>query len=516
MNDAPPANNGVVWLVGAGPGDPELVTLKAARLIADADAVVYDRLVDARILHRARADAELIDVGKIPGKTQNRQEDINRLLIELTRAGKKVARLKGGDPFVFGRGGEEAEALAAENLPFEVVPGVTSAVAAPAYAGIPVTHRKLASSFTVVTGSEDPDKPETAVRWQALAQTGGTLAVLMGRANLRAIADALMRGGRPPQTPAAIVQWGTEPSQRAATGTLADIADIADAASIQAPAVTVIGEVAAMRDRIRWFDERPLFGKRALVTRTRAQASAMSAMLAQRGAQPIEIPTIRIDPMPDYAELDAELRAAATYDWLIFTSANAVDAVFARLDAMGADARAMGGAAVAAIGPATAARLRGRGIIADFIPPSFVAESVIEGMRAFNMQGKRVLLPRADIARNALPDGLAAMGASVKSVAVYRTAAPPDSAARARAALADGVDVAAFTSSSTVRNLCALLSDGEGGASDAPELLRGAVVACIGPITARTAADMGVNADIVASEYTIPGLVNAVEAHFAR
>lgn len=500
---------GIVWLVGAGPGDPELITLKARRLIQSADAVVYDRLVDSRLLPYARPDAQLTDVGKIPGKRLNRQEDINRLLIDLARGGKRVVRLKGGDPFVFGRGGEEAEALADAGLRFEVVPGVTSAIAAPAYAGIPLTHRRMASAFTVVTGSEDPAKPNSAVNWQALARGGDTLVVLMGQANLRSIASALMEFGRAPHTPVALVQWGTEPYQRTIVGALSDIADKAAAAGIGAPAVTVIGEVVGLRDAIRWFDDRPLFGKRILVTRTRTQASALSDMLAQRGAQPIELPTIEIHPPDDYAQLDGALQSVHAYDWLIFTSANAVDAVFARMDALGLDARALHSAQIGAIGPATASRLRQCGVKADFVPQAFVAESIVEGMRAYDMKGKRVLLPRADIARAALRDGLTELGASVDDIAVYRTIAPPDSAERARSIIEDGIDIAAFTSSSTVRNLCALL-DGNTAA------LQSATIACIGPITAQTAAELGVKVDIVASEYTIAGLVKAVESHFHR
>ncbi len=507
---------GVVALVGAGPGDPELISVKALRLLADADAVVYDRLVDERLLRHARADAELIDVGKMPGSTRNRQEDINRLLIDLARAGKQVVRLKGGDPFVFGRGGEEAEALASEGLGFEVVPGVTSAIAAPAYAGIPLTHRRAASSFSVITGSEDPSKPETAVRWDALAQSEGTLVVLMGQANLRAIVDRLMLEGRAPDTPAAIVQWGTEPYQRTVSGRLDNIADIASNSGISAPAVTVIGEVAAMRERIRWFDNRPLFGKRILVTRTRAQASVLCDMLAQRGAQPVELPTIQIQPMDDYTELDRELSAIRGYDWLILTSANAVDVVFERLSALGADARTLHGVSVGAIGPATAARLRRYGISADFLPQAFVAEAVVEGMQAYNLRGKRVLLPRADIARSALDEGLAAQGASVKCIAAYRTITPPDAAARARSILAEGIDIATFTSSSTVRNLISLLNDADFGDSAAPALLKNVTIACIGPITAQTAAELGIAPHIVASEYTVAALVDAVEAYFSR
>ena len=500
-------SEGMVSLVGAGPGDPELISVKGMRLLQNADAVVYDRLVDKRLLDCARADAELIDVGKIPGKRINRQEDINRLLVELGQAGKRVVRLKGGDPFVFGRGGEEAEALADAGVRFEVAPGVTSAIAAAAYAGIPITHRNVASSFTVVTGSEDPTKPNSSVDWETLAKSSDTLAILMGRATLRVIADALIRYGRAPDTPVALVQWGTEPYQRTLVATLSDVADKADAAGIRAPAVTVVGDVVALRDTIRWFDKGPLFGKRALITRTRAQASALSDMLTQRGAMPVELPTIEIQPLDDYAELDGALGSVGDYDWTVFSSVNAVDVFFARMDALGLDARTLHSVKVAAIGPATARKLRGYGVIADFIPSSFVADAAVSEMGALGMDSKRVLLPQAEIARDTLRRGLAELGASVSSIAVYRTVTPKDSAERLRDILSDGIDIATFASSSSVSNLVNLL-DGNTSA------LKDATIACIGPITARRAEQLGLTVDIVASEYTIPGLIEAVEAYF--
>ena len=500
-------SEGVVWLVGAGPGDPELISVKGLRLIQSADAIVYDRLADKRLLDHARADAILTDVGKIPGRRVNRQEDINRLLVELGIAGKSVARLKGGDPFVFGRGGEEAEALADSGVRFEVVPGITSAIAAPAYAGIPLTHRKLASSFTVVTGSEDPTKPDTSVDWEALAKSSDTLVALMGQSNLRVIADALVRFGRAPQTPVALVQWGTEPYQRTLVGTLSDIADRAAAAGIGAPAVTIVGDVVGLRDAIRWFDNRPLFGKRALVTRTRTQASALSDMLTQRGAQPVELPTIEIQPLDDYTELDGALKNASTYDWVVFGSANAVNIFFERMHALDLDPRALYGVQIAAIGPATKRRLLAYNIIADFMPTAFVAESAVAELNALGLDGKRALLPQAEIARDAMRAGLAEGGASVDAIAVYRTVTPPDTADRLQDIISGGIDIATFTSSSTVSNLVDLL----GGNTDA---LKDATIACIGPITAERAADLGLKVDIVAAEHTIAGLIEAVEAHF--
>ena len=500
---------GIVYLVGAGPGDPGLITVKGMRQIELADSIVYDRLTNAALLEAARGDAELIDVGKIPGKADNRQEDINELLVRLGKEGKRVVRLKGGDPFVFGRGGEEAEALLDAGIAFEVVPGITSAISVPAYAGIPLTHRKFASYFTVVTGNEDPAKPDSAIDWSALSRLGGTLVVLMGRENLAGITESLLENGRSSETPVALVQWGTEPFQRTLTGTLADIAERARDADLKPPIVTVIGDVVNLREKLGWFDNRPLFGRRVLVTRTRTQASSLSQLLLERGAMPVELPTIEVQ-RPEVTEiLDASLRHLAKFDWVIFTSANAVDVVFERLDALGKDARAFSGCDVAVIGPATAERLRKRGIVPDLVPESFVSESLVEAMKDRNMGNARVLLPRADIARDALTEGLEALGAVVEEITAYHTVTPADTARNAQDILSKGVDVATFTSSSTVRNLSSAMN-GE------LNLLSQATIACIGPITADAAREVGLAPDIISDEHTIPGLVNALEAYYMQ
>ena len=500
---------GTVFLVGAGPGDPRLITLKGLQCLESAEVVVYDRLVDKRLLSHAGSKAELIDVGKFPGKGGSRQEGINALLVAKAKEGKRVVRLKGGDPFVFGRGGEEAEALSAEGVTFEVVPGVTSATAAPAYAGIPVTHRGLASSFTVVTGSEAPDKDDFSLDWDQLARQAGTLVVLMGWENLASIAETLMRHGRPPDSPVALVQWGTEPHQQTIVGTLSDIVGKAADAGLAPPVVAVFGDVVDLRERLRWFDNRPLFGKRVLVTRTRAQAGALSERLAERGAQAIELPAIETQPLADYSALDGALRRLEANDWVIFTSVNAVQAVFDRLDAMGLDARAFHTAKVGAIGIATATSLREHGIVVDFAPDAFTSESVVDDLKSRGFEGGRVLLPQADIARETLSQGLSAMGATVEQVTVYRTVSPEDSGTRVEAILSEGIDVATFTSSSTVENLARLLD----GKLDA---ISGVTIACIGPITAATAGELGLKVDIVAKEHTVAGLVNALEAHFTQ
>ncbi len=500
---------GKVYLVGAGPGDPGLITVKGLRYLQKAEVVVYDRLVDKRLLDKAPKEAQLVFVGKSPGQRGMEQEEINRTLVDNSLAGRTVVRLKGGDPFVFGRGGEEALALAKAGVPFEIVPGITSAIAAPAYAGIPLTHRQIASSFTVVSGNEDPSKDESNIRWDILARSGGTLVVLMGWGTLDDIAQILVKEGMAASTPVALVRWGTEPYQRTVTGTLEDIVQKGTEAGLSPPVVAIIGPVVELRNQIRWYDNKPLFGKRILVTRSRSQASVLSELLAQEGAEPVEIPTIEITPPDDWSCVDSAIKSLHTYNWVIFSSANGVESFFRRVEALGRDSRAFAKSKVGAIGPATAEALSRRGINADFVPTKYVAEAVVEGMEAQNVGGARVLLPRGDIGRDELPKGLTRLEAQVTEVTVYRSLAPQDSRDKAKGLLEnDGVDLITFTSSSTVENLLNLL-DGD------RSLLGGAKVACIGPITAMTAQDVGLSVDIVAQEYTIPGLVHALKEHFA-
>ena len=499
---------GKVFLIGAGPGDPGLITVKGLRCLRSSDVIVYDRLVDQRLLQEARQGAELVFVGKGPGERAMEQDDINLYLAERAREGRVVARLKGGDPFVFGRGGEEALALA--DVPFEVVPGVSSAIAAPAYAGIPLTHRELASSFTVVSGNEDPGKDGSAIRWDAIARSGGTLVLLMGWDGLDRITDTLMKEGMDASTPAALIHWGTEPYQQTVTGTLVDIATRGTEAGLSPPVVAVFGQVVDLRSSSRWFDTKPLFGKRVLVTRSRTQASALSQMLADEGAQPIELPTIELLPVEDWSAMDHAIAELHKYDWVIFTSTNGVMALFSRMRDLERDARALGGVRVAAIGPSTAVSLAQRGVSADFVPTEYVSEAVVEGMRDLGMAGSRVLLPRTDAGRPALAEGLVALGAEVDDVAVYRTVVPESSREKAAELIADGsVDVVTFTSSSTVLNTIELLGGDR-------SLLEQACVACIGPITVETARESGIHVDIVAQEYTIAGLVRAIIDYFAE
>lgn len=500
---------GKVYLVGAGPGDPGLITIKGLQCLQQAQVVAYDRLVNRRLLEEAPSNAELIDVGKVRGYRREQQDEINDLLIEKATEGKRVVRLKGGDPFTFGRGGEEAEALEKAGVSFEIVPGITSAIAAPAYAGIPLTHRKVASSVTIVSGSEDPTKETSSIDWHCLATGAGTLVVLMGWESLPRIVETLQEHGMAPSMPAALVQWGTEPYQRTVTGHLENILERGRQASLTPPVVAVFGQVVNLRNTIHWFDTKPLFGKRVLVPRTRAQASAFSRRLLEEGADPVEIPTIEIQPLDDFTDLDPVLTSLSRYEWVVFTSTNGVEAVFRRLEHLGMDARAFGHTRVCAIGPATASALKERGIVADFIPSEYVSEAIVEGLGTKGLEGKPILLLRAEEGRAALTSGLFQRGALVEEVPVYRTTLPEDSRENARSLLSDGrIDVVVFTSSSTVRNLIELL-DGD------INPLKSATVACIGPITAQTARESGLEVEVMAKEHTIPGLVEALVEHFS-
>ena len=479
-----------VYLVGAGPGDPGLLTQRGAELLARADVVVHDRLGTADLLSLVPDDAELVSAGKAPGQVDLTQDEINALLVARGSAGLDVVRLKGGDPFVFGRGGEEAEALAAAGVPFEVVPGVTSAIGAPAYAGIPVTHRGLSTHFTVVTGNEDPAKDRTDVDWDALARTGGTLVILMGAARVGAIAQRLLAAGLAGDTPVAAVRNGTRPDQHTVRATLATIGG----ADVRAPSVIVVGAVAGLD--LAWFEQRPLFGTTVVVTRAREQISDVRTQLEALGARVLELPAISIEPVP------FTVPDLAAYEWVVFTSVNGVHAWFERgLAPAGLDARAFVGARVAAIGPGTAGALGERGIRVDLLPERFVAESLLEAFPDPGTPGARVLLARAEQARDILPDGLRARGYSVDVLPVYRTVtAAPDAQALARVRAGD-VSVITFTSSSTVRNFVDVVG---------PFACAQPLVASIGPVTSETARDHGLRVDIEAEEHTIPGLVAAV------
>jgi uroporphyrinogen III methyltransferase/synthase len=504
--------NGIVYLVGAGPGDPGLVTLKARETIGSADVIVYDRLIPEAALAWARPDAELIYVGKLPDRHTLRQEEINQLLVEKAREGKRVCRLKGGDPFVFGRGGEEALALVEVGLPFEVVPGVTAGIGGSAYAGIPVTHRAVATSVAFVTGHEDPTKDQSGINWGGLATGVDTVVFYMGVGNLPLIVERLIEHGRPADTPAAVIERATTSAQRVVTGPLSEIAGRVEEAGIQAPALILVGEVARLRDQLQWFDNRPLFGCRVLVTRTREQASALSEALARLGATPVELPLIEVHEPESYDALDWAIRRIGEFDWLVFTSANGVAAVRQRLAALGMDVRDLKGPRIAAIGPGTAEPLERLGIRVDLIPERFIAESLAEALIAQGLQGKRVLIARAEEARELLPERLAEAGAEVTVAPCYRTRPAADAGERLAQLLADGkVDVVTFASSSAVRAFVARL-----GVDGAGDRLSGVTVACIGPVTAQTAEEFGLRVDVMPEEHTIEGLVAALVKHESR
>ncbi len=497
-----------VYLIGAGPGDPGLITVKAVKAIKQADVVVYDYLANPRLLSYARAEAEKIYVGKKGGHHTLSQEGINQLLVEKAKEGKVVARLKGGDPFLFGRGGEEAEVLVEAGIPFEVIPGVTSAIAAPAYAGIPVTHREHTSTFSMVTGHEDPTKQGSAIDWAALAKIG-TIAFLMGMKNLPRICANLIREGKPEDTPVAVIRWGSTPRQRVVTGTLADIVKKVEEARLGPPSIILVGEVVRLREKLNWFETKPLFGKRILVTRTREQASKLVELLDDLGAECLEVPTIKIEPLEDYHALDQALTHLEDFDWVVFTSVNGVRYFFARLFACGKDARALAKARLAAIGQATAEALNDYGLKVDLLPQEFRAEGLITAFAELGVSGKKILIPRALEAREILPQKLQEMGAEVLVAPAYRTVIPEEEAARARELLREGVDVVTFTSSSTAKNLLAMLGD------EAHELLSPVVRASIGPITSATLKKAGLPPQIEAQEFTVPALVKAIREYFA-
>ena len=480
----------MVYLVGAGPGDGGLLTLKAREVLSAADVVIFDRLADDAILNFC-AGAKKIYVGKEAGRHTLKQSEINRLLVDCARENKIVVRLKGGDPFVFGRGGEEAIYLRENNLPFEIVPGVTSAIAVPAYAGIPVTHRGIATSFAVVTGHEDPTKPESTINWEKISTAVDTLIFLMGVANLPQIVDKLIAYGRAPDTPAALIRWGTKPAQEVIVTTLAE----APRAKISPPAIFVVGEVVNLRGQLKWFETRPLFGKKFLVTRARAQASKLSSALENLGAEVVECPTIKIAaPADNFRQLDAAIKNLRGFDWLIFTSANGVEKFFERLKAHNLDARALN--KIAAIGSATADKLANFGIIADVVPKNFVAESLAESLKDF-VGGKKVLIARAEEARDVLPETLKTFGAEVTIAAAYRTLAE-----EFKQIDFDALDMITFTSSSTVKNFVAAYG---------VDALKKIPSAAIGPITAATLETFNVTPAVVAEEFTIGGLVDAIK-----
>ena len=502
--------HGRVFLVGAGPGDAKLLTIRGKECLEQADVVLYDHLANPDLLKYVPTHAERIYVGRKGRKAYQDQSEINAIVVRKAREGKTVVRLKGGDPFVFGRGGEEAECVAQAGIPFEVVPGVTSAVAVPAYAGIPVTHRTLASTVAFVTGHEDPEKPVSAMEWPRFASAEGTLVFLMGMKNLPHIVERLIQEGKSSSTPIALIQWGTYARQRTVVGTLDNIVAQAKVAGITPPTVIVVGEVVRLRDRLNWCESRPLFGKAVLVTRPRSQAPAMSNLLAGFGAEPVECPTLDIYPPERWDPVDEAIHHLSRYQWVIFTSVNGVQAFMTRLIHCQKDARALGGARLCCIGPQTKIELMKWGLTADVIPQEFQAEGIVEALGALGISGHRILIPRAKVAREILPEQLRNMGAHVDVVVVYQALPPDLDVDMIRQRLQRGeIRYVTFTSSSTVRNFFGFFPDRD----ELTSLMKHTLVACIGPITARTVEEEGLVVDLMASENTVPALVQAIVAH---
>ena len=503
-------SNGIVYLVGAGPGDPSLITLRGVECLQRADVVVYDYLANEELLCHAPDSAERIYAGKIGGRHNQGQDEINSLLVEKGGAGKVVVRLKGGDPFVFGRGGEECEALRDAGIPFEIVPGITAAVGASAYAGIPLTHRDVTASVAFVTGQEGKDKNESNIDWDRLSLGGGTVVFYMGVTTLRRNMQRMVEHGRSPDTPVALIRWATTPCQQVLVGTLADIADRAEKIGFKPPAVTIVGEVVALRKKLQWFDKRPLCGKKIVVTRAAEQAGEFSAKLAARGATALECPTISLVEPESWQLLDLAIRELSGYDWVVLTSGNAVRFFFQRLDALGLDARALGCCRICAVGPKTADEIRSFGIKPDLVPTDYKAEGVVDEFSRLDMHNSRVLFPRADKARDVIPRELKRMGAHVDSPVAYRNIFPERLPPETLFALEKrSVDCITFTSSSTVQNLAAML-----GEELMLDMLKGVAVASIGPITSKSCRDLGLKVDIEPESHTLDALAEALEAHF--
>jgi uroporphyrinogen III methyltransferase/synthase len=509
----------MVYLVGAGPGDPGLITIRGKMLLERAEVLIYDYLASRKLLKYAPKSAELIYAGKRGGiKHTHTQEEINQILVDRALARRRVVRLKGGDPFIFGRGGEEIEALVKAGIAFEVVPGVTSASAAATYAGIPITHREYTSTVAFVTGHEDPSKPESNIAWDKLATGVGTIVIYMGIKNLKSITEKMIKYGRSPLTPVAVVRWASTSEQRTVVGNLENIAEVVQENNIRPPSLVVIGEVVNLRDTINWYEKRVLFGKRVVVTRTREQASELINLLENYGAECLEFPTISIEPVDSYEILDLALAEVDTYQWLLFTSINAVDYFFKRLFDLGKDVRFLKGPKVAAVGKVTAEALANHGIKADLLPEEFTGDGLAEALIKKGVNGIRILIPRALKAREILPEILSSEGAEVTVAPVYQNVLPQSTIGEqlkrelSLALQEKTVDMITFTSSSTVKNFATIMNIET--PEDMQKLLAGVAVATIGPVTAKTAESLGLKVDVQPTEYTIPNLVNSIVTYF--
>ncbi|MFD0962316.1 uroporphyrinogen-III C-methyltransferase [Paenibacillus chungangensis] len=508
-------NKGKVYLVGAGPGDPRLITVRGLQCLKESDTIVYDRLASPRLLRHAKAGAELIYVGKLPDRHTMKQEEINRLLVDLALEGKTVTRLKGGDPTIFGRVAEEAGLLYDHGVEFEIVPGITSAIAVPAYAGISVTHRELASSLSIVTGHESPDKLDRSIQWDKVTNATGTLLFLMGVAKIDYIANQLMKHGKSPHTPVALVRWGTRVEQETVVGTLETIADIVKQRNFQPPAVIVVGEVVLQREKLRWYERKPLFGMRILVTRARAQASALAELIEEMGGEPCEFPVIetRLPQEPEAVKaLRSHLEDAESYHWIIFTSVNGVEYFFRWLKEFHLDIRRFHKARIAAVGPKTASALHERGLFVEELPEQYVAEGLLDQLEPVMRPGEKALLARGDLAREVLPRELAARGIEAVEANVYETVIADTKDSMVMEWLREkAIHMITFTSSSTVGNLLEVLR--RNGCDDPISLLEGIPVASIGPITSQKVAEAGLALTVEANTYTIEGLLDAIASY---
>jgi len=500
---------GKVYIIGAGPGDPGLFTIKGLRYLKEADVIIYDHLVNEEIIRQAKESVRLIYAGKRGGEHTLPQDEINRLLLEEAKQGNIVARVKGGDPFIFGRGGEEAEILAKSGIPFEVVPGVTSAAAVPAYAGIPLTHRGHTSTVAFVTGHEDATKEESDIDWKSLAGIG-TVVFLMGVRNLGRITANLIAHGKNADTPAALIRWGTTENQETLTGTISDIAGKAEEKHFSPPAILVVGGVVDLRSLLNWYETKPLFGKGIVITRPEAQSEEFASLLHAQGARVINFPTIKIVPPVSYDGLDRAIAELSAYQWIIFTSANGVVFFLRRLKELGRDVRDLKGLRICTIGPATATQLEQLGIRVDLVPDEFISEGVVQAFEKINLRRSRILLPRAETARDVIPEGLAKLGTKVDVVTAYRTVNSGKDRAELEKLMNEGkVDVITFTSPSTVHNFMEIM----GRNYVTPKGVR---IACIGPVTAAAVKKAGLPTDIIQERYTIPGLVETLTKYFSK
>ncbi len=497
---------GKVFLVGAGPGAEDLITLKAVECIKKADVLIYDFLANKRFLNYAKDSSEKIYVGKKGSCHTLKQPEINELIVKKALQGKTVTRLKGGDPYIFGRGGEEVEELIKENIEFEVVPGITAAAAATAYAGIPLTHRDFTSTVAFVTGHERDDTEYSKIHWDKISTGIGTIVFYMGVKNLKNIVANLIDNGRSPDTPIALIRWGTHPIQKTVTGKLSDIVEKVEKARLTAPAIIVVGEVVNLREKLRWFDKKPLFGKNIIITRAREQASNLVGQLTELGANVIEFPTIEIVPPDDFKELDASIEGLSEYNWMIFTSVNGVKLFFERLFYKGFDSRKLGNVKVCAIGPKTSEMFKNFGIVPDLVPEKYQAEYIIDGLMKEGIKGKKFLLPRAKVAREILPEKIKENGGIIDVVSVYKTVMPDTNKEEALEYLKNGdIDYITFTSSSTVKNFFEIL---KGEQMD--NLLKNVKLVSIGPITSETLKEKGYKPYIEAEKFTVEGLVEAI------